>query len=236
MAFGIDFSYVLKILERISSAIPYTLLIIVLSGTLGLLLAAGVAAVRIKKWKIIYPIINVYVSFFRSTPALIHILLVYYGLPMILKQFGIMPDGWSKTLYACVALILFNGAYLSEFLRPAYLAVEKGQHDAADSIGMTGFTKFRRILLPQMLPIAWPNLENAMVELVKDTSILFVIGLTDIMGRAKTIISNDYGVKKLEVYIAAAIIYWCITFAVSKLSQAAEKHIVVGNPAENRVR
>ena len=124
---------------------------------------------------------------------------------------------------------------MSEYLRPAYLAVDRGQHDAADSIGMTGFTKLRRIILPQMLPIAWPNLENAFVELVKDTSVLFVIGLTDIMGMAKKIISNDYGVKKLEVYLAAAAIYGCITFAVSKLCQLLEKKIMIGNPTEKRV-
>ena len=228
MSFGIDFSYVLKMIERISAAIPYTLLIIVISGVMGLLLASGVAAIRIKKWKVLYPITSIYVSFFRSTPCLIHIFLVYYGLPLILREFGIFADGWSKTLYASLALILFNGAYLSEFLRPAYLAVEKGQHDAADSVGMTGLSKFRRIILPQMLPIAWPNLENAFVELVKDTSVLFVIGLTDIMGLAKKIISNDFGVKKLEVYLAAAVIYWCITFAVSKICQLVEKQIGIG--------
>lgn len=231
----IDFSYVLKVIDRISGAIPYTLLIIVISGSLGILLAAGIAAVRIKKWKVLSPLADVYVSFFRSTPPLIHIFLVYYGLPLILREFGINADEWSKTLYVSLALILFNGACMSEYLRPAYLAVEQGQHDAADSIGMTGFTKFRRIILPQMLPIAWPNLENAFVELVKDTSVLFVIGLTDIMGMAKKIISNDYGVKKLEVYLAAAAIYWCITFIVSKLCQLFEKKVILSNQTEKRV-
>lgn len=236
MGLGIDFSYVLEIIQRISSAVPYTVMMILISGVLGIMLAAGIAAVRIKKWKVIYPLANIYVSFFRSTPCLIHIFLVYYGLPLILKEFGIVVDGSSKTLYAALALILFNGAYMSEYLRPAYLAVEQGQLDAADSIGMTGFTKFRRIILPQMLPVAWPNLENAFVELVKDTSVLFVIGLTDIMGRAKNIIANDFGVKKLEVYIAAAVIYWCITFFVSKLCQLTEKQIMTGQAAEKQVR
>ena len=213
MAF--DFGLCLKIIGRVSSTIPYTIFIIVISGILGLLLAMGVAAVRIKKWKVLYELTNLYMSFFRSTPGIIHIFLIYYGFPLLLKQFGVDADGWSKTLYALIALILFNGAYLSEFLRPAYLSVSRGQHDAADSIGMTGFMKFRRIILPQLLPVAWPNLENALVELVKDTSVLFVIGLVDIMGKAKIIISNDYGVKKLEVYVATAIIYWLITFFVS---------------------
>jgi len=221
----IDFGYCLKILLRIGPTIPYTLFIIAVSGVLGILLAMGVAAIRIKKWKIIYPLTNLYMSFFCSTPAIIHIFLIYYGLPLLLRQVGINADGWSKTLYALLALILFNGAYMSEFLRPAYLSVDRGQHDAADSIGMSGFAKFRRIILPQLLPVAWPNIENATVELVKDTSVLFVIGLVDIMGKAKLIISNDYGVKKLEVYIVTAAVYWLITFLVSRGFQLAGRKL-----------
>lgn len=235
MASGIDFGYVLIMIERVGSAVPLTLFIIIVSGILGLALAMGVAAIRIKKWKVIYPLTSLYVSFFRSTPCIIHVFIVYYALPMFLRGLGASIDHWSRIVYVLLALILFNGAHMSEFLRPAYLAVEKGQHDAANSIGMSGRAKFTRIILPQLLPIAWPNIENAMIELVKDTSVLFVIGLADIMGRAKMIISNDYGVKKLEVYLATAAIYWCITFLVSKLFQAGEKHIQFRKPAGKQV-
>lgn len=236
MILGIDISYVLEIIQRISNAIPYTLFIFLISGVLGLILAMGIAVIRIKKWTIIYPLANLYVSFFRSTPCLIHVFIIYYALPLILSQFGISIDHWSKTIYVSLALILYNGAHMSEFLRPAYLAIDKGQHDAADSIGMSTFAKFRRILLPQMLPVAWPNLENAMVELVKDTSVLYVIGLVDIMGKAKAIIANDYGVRKLEVYIATAVIYWCITFAVSKLFRVWEKKVNYAHRSKKQVR
>jgi L-cystine transport system permease protein len=219
---GIDFRYVAGILGRMIAVVPYTLFIVLLSGAIGLIFAMGVAIVRIKKWRIICPITNVYVSFFRSTPALIHIFLVYYGLPLVLRNFGIDANEWSRTVSATLALVLFNGAYMSEFLRPAYLSVDKGQLDAADSIGMTGGMKFRRVILPQMVPVAWPNISNAIIELVKDTSVLFVIGLFDIMGMAKMFIQNDYGVKKLEVYIAAGIIYWCIIFLFSRIFDFTE--------------
>lgn len=212
----VDFAYCWKILGRLAPTIPYTLMIIGVSGAFGLLLAMVVAAVRIRRWPVFYPLTNLYLSFFRSTPSMIHIFLIYYGLPLLVRQFGLNIDGWDRTLYALAALVLFNGAYMSEFLRPAYLSVDRGQHDAADSIGMGGFSKFRRIILPQMLPVAWPNLENAMVELVKDTSVLFVIGLTDIMGKAKNIIANDYGVNKLEVYLVAAAVYWLMTYLVGR--------------------
>ncbi|WP_198429914.1 amino acid ABC transporter permease [Treponema primitia] len=211
-----------KILNRLITTVPYTMLIVIISGSLGLTLAMGIAIIRIKKVMFLYPIANVYVSFFRSTPPLIHIFLVYYGLPLVLRKFGIDANEWSRTVHASLALVLFNGAHMSEFLRPAYLSVDRGQLDAADSIGMTGMMKFRRVILPQMLPIAWPNIENALIELVKDTSVLFVIGLFDIMGMAKMFIQNDYGVKKLEVYIAAGIVYWCITFLTERVFEFAE--------------
>ncbi len=236
MPLRLDIGCIVQIIRRIGSAVPYTLLIIVLSGCLGLALAMGVAVIRTRKWRVIYPLTGLYVSFFRSTPCIIHIFIVYYALPMLLRGLGLNIDGWSKTVYVLLALVLYNGAHMSEFLRPAYLAVEQGQHDAADSIGMTGWAKFTRIILPQMLPVAWPNIENAMVELVKDTSVLFVIGLADIMGRAKMIIVNDYGVKKLEVYLAAGAIYWCVTFAVSKLFRAGEKRVDYRSAGEGRVK
>ncbi|GHU07734.1 amino acid ABC transporter permease [Spirochaetia bacterium] len=217
MFLGIDWSYVAGVLRRMVSTAPYTLFIVVMSGSLGLILAMGVAIVRIRKWRIICPLADVYVSFFRSTPSLIHLYLVYYCLPLVLRNFGIDANEWSRTVFATMALVLYSGAHMSEFLRPAYLSVGKGQLDAADSIGMTAMMKFRRVILPQMIPVAWPNISNAIIELVKDTSVLFVIGLFDIMGFAKTLINNDYGVKKLEVYIAAGIIYWCIIFVLSRL-------------------
>jgi L-cystine transport system permease protein len=223
MAVGIDLLYVFKTLGRIGTTVSYTVFIIAVSGFLGLCLAMGIAIIRINKWKVIYPLTNVYVSFFRSTPPLIHIFLVYYGIPMVFRMAGAGFPEWSRTLYVLIALVLFNGAHMSEFLRPAYLSVDKGQHDAADSVGMNSWTKFTRVILPQLLKNAMPNIENAMVELAKDTSVLFVIGLVDIMGMAKVIIHNDYGVKKLEVYIAAAVIYWVITFAISRAFRFAEK-------------
>jgi L-cystine transport system permease protein len=220
---GIDLLYIVKSLKRIVGAVPYTLFIIVVSGVLSLCLAMGIALIRINRWKIIDPMLHVYVSFFRSTPPLIHIFLVYYGIPMIFLKMGVSLPEWSRTLYVILALVLFNGALMSEFLRPAYLSVDRGQHDAADSLGMTSWTKFCRVIFPQLLKVAWPNIENSIMEMAKDTSVLFVIGLVDVMGKVKVIIHNDYGVKKLEVYFAAAIIYWCIIFTLSKIFKFADK-------------
>lgn len=229
MFFGIDFIYVFKLIPKFIQVLPYTLFIIFLSGTLGLLLAALITAARIKRIRIVWKLLEVYISFFRSTPAIIHLFLVYYGLPIFLKGFGIDINWWAKSTYCVLALVLFNGAYLSEILRPAYLAVEKGQHEAAESIGLTGFKKFIRIILPQAIPIALPNLGNALIDLIKDTSILFIIGLVDIMGKAKLLIANDYGVKKLEVYLAVGLVYWVLTFVSDISIKTLEKKFKLHN-------
>jgi len=223
MSLGIDFTYIFEILPKFIRVVPYTILIIAISGTLGLFLAVIVTAIRIKKIKILNQITGIYISFFRSTPSIIHLFLVYYGLPILLGTFGININWWSRSAFSILALVLFNGAYVSEILRPAYLAVDKGQHEAAESIGLSGVKKFYRIICPQAIPIALPNLGNALIDLIKDTSVLFIIGLVDIMGKAKLLIANDYGVKKLEVYIAVGLIYWVITFVADVGIKALEK-------------
>lgn len=223
MVLGIDFIYVFEVLIKLMKVVPYTLLIMLVSGLAGLFLAILILAIRINKIKGLNPLVGVYISFFRSTPALIHLFLVYYGMPIVLSKIGIDISSWNKSVFAVLALALFNGAYISEILRPAYLAVDKEQHDAADSIGLTKFKKLHRIIIPQAIPIALPGLGNALIDLIKDTSVLFVIGLVDIMGKSKLLIANDYGVKKLEVYIAAGIIYWVITNVSNVIINGFEK-------------
>lgn len=222
MFLGLDLTYIAKILPKFIKILPYTILIILLSATLGLFLTMVITAIRLKKIRIIHELIEVYLSFFRSTPGIIHLFLVYYGLPILFQQFGLNINGWSRSAYSILALVLFNGAYLSEILRPAYLSVGKGQQEAADSIGLSGFKKVWRIILPQAIPIALPNLGNALIDLIKDTSILFVIGLVDIMGKAKLLIANDYGVKKLEVYLVVGFIYWVLIFIADSIIKAVE--------------
>ena len=230
MLLGIDFIYVFEVLIKLMKVVPYTILIMLVSGIFGLILAILILAIRLNKIKGLNLVVGVYLSFFRSTPVLIHLFLVYYGLPILLDKIGIDISSWSKSVFAVLSLTLFNGAYISEVLRPAYLAVEMGQHDAADSIGLTKFKKLQRIIIPQMIPIVLPGLGNALIDLIKDTSVLFVIGLVDIMGRAKLLIANDYGVQKLEVYIAAGIIYWVIIKIFNVLvSRFEEKYKLVGD-------
>ncbi|WP_245831863.1 amino acid ABC transporter permease [Oceanobacillus senegalensis] len=200
----------LEILPQFLSVIPITLMIIVVSAVLGLLLSVIVTTIKIQKVKYLSPLMDVYISFTRSTPILLQLFLVYYGLPVLLSAVGINMSNLSAVLASIITLIVYNGAYLSEVLRPAYLAIDKGQHEAADSFGFTPFKKLTRIIIPQVTPIALPGIGNAIIYLIHDTSLVFTIGIIDIMGLANIIISNNLGTNQIEVYLTIAIIYWMI--------------------------
>lgn len=217
-----DLAYMIEVFPKLIMTLPITLLIIIVSAIFGLLLSIGVTYLRLKKLKIIGPILEIYVSFMRSTPILIQLFLVFYGLPVLMNSLGFNAGDFGAITSSIIALIIFNGAYLSEILRPAYLSVERGQHEAADSLGYKPFEKFRKIVLPQLAPIALPGLGNAIIYLVHDTSLVFTIGVVDIMGQAKLLIANTYGENKIEMYLAIAIMYWLVCLASDRIIKLLE--------------
>lgn len=162
----LDFTVIWKTFGRLATSVPYTITIAFVSILLSTALAILLSMVKIKKVKIAGALVELYLSFFRSTPGLIHILLVYYGLPLVLKPFGIILDASGKNIYSIAALSLSYAANLSEILRPAYLSIDKGQHEAALCAGLNSFQKEYRIILPQVMPIALPAMGNAFIELI----------------------------------------------------------------------
>jgi len=213
----------LEILPQFLSVLPITLTIIVVSAVFGFLLSVLVTAIRIKKVRFLNPLMDMYISFTRSTPILLQLFLIYYGLPVLLAMIGIHINDLNAITASIISLIIYNGAYMSEVLRPAYLAVDRGQHEAADSLGFSPFKKLTRIIIPQVAPIALPGLGNAIIYLIHDTSLVFAIGVVDIMGLANIIISNNYGLNQIEVYLTIAIIYWVISMLSEQLIKYLEK-------------
>ena len=219
-----DIGYMVEIFPKLISTLPITLSIILTSAILGLILSIIITALRIKKIKFLSPILEAYISFMRSIPILLLLFIVYYGLPVFFSLLNMNMNDLSAIVSAVITLIIFNGAYLSEILRPAYLAVEKGQHEAADSLGYTPFAKFRKIIIPQMTPIALPGLGNAVIYLIHDTSLVFTIGIVDIMGKANLIMASSYGENKVEVYLTIAIIYWGVCLLSDRFIKLCENH------------
>lgn len=218
-----DLAFVLEIFPTLLRTLPLTIYITVVAAILSFVLAIVVTAVRIKKIPVLSQLFGIYTSFMRSTPGILHIFLVYYGLPVLLQLFNININFISRATFSITALVLYTGAFVSEILRPSYLAVSRDQHEAAISVGMTNWQKQRRIIFPQVLPIALPGLGNALIELLKDTSLLFLIGLVDIMGQAEILIANTFGVYQLEVYFTVALIYWACSALLTQLMNVLER-------------
>lgn len=216
-------------MELIQAAMPLllkatgiTIFLAVVSMAIGLVIGLVVALARVSKNKFYYNIASVYVSIIRGTPLLVQIYLVYFGLPQIGISLGAMTSG-------IIALSLNAGAYLSESFRGAILSVDKGQMEAANSIGMTRGQAMRRIIVPQSMRTAIPTVGNTYIGLLKDTSLVSVITVTELLYQTTLIIARTF--QPLTLYLAAALIYWvvCTVFItmLDWLEKRASRHVNV---------
>ncbi|MBD5631665.1 MAG: amino acid ABC transporter permease [Clostridia bacterium] len=207
------------IIEVLPALIPYLLVTAgIVIGTvffgslLGILLAAG----RIRRGRVARVIANLYIYVVRCVPSIVLLFLVYYGLPEFLNVFGVDINNASKGFFVITTFSILFAAAMAEVFRSAYEAVDKGQREAAVSIGLTEFQAFRRIVLPQCVRVAVPNFTNALINLMKEGSLAYTIGLIDIMGKGQLIIGQNQGSYSLEVYLALFILYWVLTVVIEK--------------------
>jgi L-cystine transport system permease protein len=215
-----DWKYIFTSIPQILRYAPVTLLIATIAMLVGLFIGLFTALIKIYKVPVLKQIAAVYVSFVRGTPLLVQMYLSYYGIPKVLSYMN-YNFGWNVNVSGIPAIyfvyITFSinvGAYLSETIRSAILAIDKGQLEAAYSVGMSRFQGMYRIVFPQAIVVALPNFGNTFISLLKDTSLAFIIAVVEILGSAKII-----GARSLmffEVYIASALIYWMICLAVER--------------------
>lgn len=224
--------YVNKIFEVIPQLLPYLLVTFgVVAGTVavGLLLGFLLAKGRLSKRKVANKISGFVINSFRCTPSIVMLFVIFYGLPtLVWAIFRVDINGWSKAFYVIIALGLLFSATAAEIMRSSYLAVPKGQREAALTSGLTEKQAFMRILLPQAFAVSIPNLGNSLIVLLKEGSLAYTVGLIDVMGKGNLIISNNYGGYALETYIALAIIYWVLTIAVEQIFKKWEKSVSKG--------
>jgi cystine transport system permease protein len=190
-----------------------TLLLALGSMFLGLIIGVFTALARISKNKILYSVSSAYVSIIRGTPLLVQIYVTYYGLP----QIGIVLDPITSGI---VALSLNAGAFLSESFRAAIQSVDKGQHEAASMLGMTYGQAMRRVIIPQSIRTAIPTLGNTFIGLLKDTSLVSVITVTELLQASTLIIARTF--EPLTLYITAGVIYWVLSNSFSLLQHRLE--------------
>ncbi len=191
----------------------YTVLFAAVSMALGLILGFSVAVVRVTKVPVVSQIAAVYVSAFRGTPLLVQIFVLYYGLPSVGIEFTPVTAG-------ILALTLNVAAYLSESMRGAILGIDKGQWEAGLSVGLTWGQTLWNIITPQALRLAVPSLSNS---LIKDTSLISVITVTELMLATKEVIAETF--QPLPLYLAAAGIYWLLSALFERVQKALENRL-----------
>ncbi len=215
-----DAAILIDSLPSLLKATIMTLFLSCISVVIALVIGFSTALIRILKVKILNEIASMYISIIRGTPLLVQIFVIYYGLP----QIGISLDPISSGI---MALSLNAGAYLSESFRASILAVDRGQMEAAISMGMTYGQAMRRIILPQSLRIAIPTLSNSFIVLVKDTSLVSVITVTELLQMSSLIIAKTF--EPLTIYLVAAAIYWILitffTTMLDKLEKRSSKYL-----------
>ncbi|EOT08332.1 ABC transporter permease [Pseudomonas aeruginosa MSH-10] len=194
----------------------YTVLFAAISMVLGLILGFSVAVVRVTKVPVVSQIAAVYVSAFRGTPLLVQIFVLYYGLPSVGIEFTPVTAG-------ILALTLNVAAYLSESMRGAILGIDKGQWEAGLSVGLTWGQTLWNIITPQALRLAVPSLSNSLISLIKDTSLISVITVTELMLATKEVIAETF--QPLPLYLAAAGIYWLLSALFERVQKALENRL-----------
>lgn len=218
------------------TVLPMTMLILVTAVSFGIIIGLLLTYVRLINKRIPNAIATVYISFMRGTPLLIQLFLAYFGLPALLEAFGISTASWQNEMFAIIAFSLNLGAFLSEIFRSAYISVDRGQIEAAYSIGMNSTEVASRIIFPQALRVAIPNMGNIIIDLLKNTSLAFSIGVVDVMGKGTQLASAAHGVGQLGIFLGVAIIYICVCIGLQKAFDTLEKALSKDlRPVENKV-
>ncbi|MEC1580622.1 sulfur-containing amino acid ABC transporter permease TcyL [Bacillus subtilis] len=218
-----DMNMIGDFVPTLTAYLPVTLYILTLSLLFGFVLGLFLALPRIYNIPIVNQLAKVYISFFRGTPIMVQLFIVFYGIPALTGLIGIDTSKMDPFYAAVATYALSNAAAAAEIIRAGVGSVDKGQTEAAYSIGLSGSQAFRRIVLPQALVQAFPNMGNMVISSLKDTSLAFSIGVMDMSGRGQTLITSSN--HSLEVYIALSIVYYAVAVLFEWFFRVAEKRI-----------
>jgi len=212
-----DFELVLSIIPRLMEGAWVTVTILVQSVLLGLIIAVPMALARVSHNPALWMPAYAYIFFFRGTPLLVQIFLIYYGL----GQFAFIRDSFAwvflREAYWCavLALALNTAGYTAEILRGGIKAVPRGEIEAARACGMSPGMLYRRIILPKAARLALPAYGNEVILLLKGSALVFTITVVDLLGAANMIRTRTFQVY--EPLLAAAILYLAMTFVLTRL-------------------
>ena len=217
------------IFTSIPALLPYlavTLVVGVTSILTGSILGMLLAWAKLSGHKVIRALADGYTYIIRCTPSIVLLFIVFYGLPKFMEaEFGIDMDNLSRAIFVIITFTLLFGAYVSEVFRSAYETVDRGQYEAAVTIGLSPEQAFIRVMLPQAAVIALPNFGNSVINLMKESALAYTIGLIDLLGRTNLIISKNYGAYGVELYVACLLIYWALSFLIEQAFLRMESYL-----------
>jgi len=211
-----DFGFLLKYYKFFISGTANTLMLSALTVVFGLLGGIILCLMRITHFKPTQKLAGAYIAFIRGTPLLVQLYIVYYGL----KDIPMFAAG-------VVAMSINSSAYIAEIIRAGIAAVDKGQLEATKSLGMTTSMAYTKVILPQAFKNILPALGNEFIVLIKESAIVSVIGLHDLMYNVDTIRGITY--KPFEPLLAAAAIYFVLTAVLSKGVESIERRLQVSD-------
>ncbi|MFE8992638.1 amino acid ABC transporter permease [Streptomyces collinus] len=210
--------------ETILNGLLITLLLTVASMGLGTLLGLVLAVMRMSHQRPISGLAQLYIAFFRGTPVLVQLIFwfniaalyphISIGIPFTSLSTPVNVNAIMTPLTAAVVgLTLNQAAYMSEIIRGGFASVPRGQHEAAESLGMSGFTKLRRVIIPQTMPAVVPATGNQVIGMLKETSLVSVLGVADLLNSAQSIYARNY--QTIPLLIVASLWYLIMTLVLS---------------------
>ncbi|MCR5054074.1 MAG: amino acid ABC transporter permease [Lachnospiraceae bacterium] len=231
MAKLFDFQLVFTEIPDLLAYLPTTLFLTFVALLIGLLVGFVIAIVRMNKIPVLSQLATAFVSVLRGTPIIVQLYISYFGIPIALKYINYYRgtdfniNDIPGIIFAMIALGLNQSAFDSETIRSAIQSVDKGQLEAAKSMGMTGWQVLRRVTIPQAVSVALLPLGNSLIALIKGTSLAFTCSVMEITAAGKVLAGRNY--RYFEVYCSLAIIYWVITFILERVMAAIEKKVSI---------
>lgn len=211
----LDFSIVLKVLPLLLEGAAVTVEITAISVGLGFLIGLFVGVARLAKMRLIKWLAMIYIDFIRGTPLLVQIFLIYFALPMLT---GTRIDPFVAAIAACS---INSGAYIAEIFRAGIQSIDNGQVEAGRSLGLNWFQTMRYVVMPQAFKRVIPPLGNEFIAMLKDSSLVSVIGFEELTRRGQLIIAKTY--SSFEIWMAVAVLYLIMTLTISRLVAYLER-------------
>lgn len=225
-----DLSFLAQYKGFYISGAKNTILIAAFTVLIGVVIGICLALMRLSKNKLFKIISTSYIEFIRGTPLLVQLYIIFYGLPMLGIRFPDVPalgGEFPGFVAGIITLSINSGAYVAEIIRAGIQAIDKGQMEAARSLGMTHSMAMRYIIIPQAFRNILPALGNEFITVIKESSIVSIIGIHELMYNADTIRGNTF--QPFAPLVIAAIVYFIMTFTLSKLLGIVERRMRAGD-------